>query len=146
MRMIENGHSLELYCYGNFILSCRLWSKLCKSSLLLHGHFQNMKQSSRYLSHDLIKSISILLPYIFMVISNWFSSKYAKVRVAYVGTILVPITVLECNFCCRIVPGCFSIQNEMACCPKSWGILLYRLVISTTTLSVLGSIFCAMEF
>ena len=58
-----------------------------------HGHFQNMKQSSEYLFHDLVNSSFMLLPYFLPIISYRFSSKYARVRVAYVGTILVPIAV-----------------------------------------------------
>ena len=38
-----------------------------------------------------------------------------------------------------------SIQNEMACFPNSWGILLYRFVTSNVAMSVLGSIFSGME-
>ena len=37
-------------------------------------------------------------------------------------------------------------QNEMACFPNSWGILLYRSVTSNVAMSVLGSIFSGMEF
>ena len=44
------------------------------------------------------------------------------------------------------VSGCLSIQNEMACFPNSWGILLYRFVTSNVAMSVLGSIFSGMEF
>ena len=40
----------------------------------------------------------------------------------------------------------FSIQNEMACFPNSWGILPYRFVTSNVTISVLGTDFYGMEF
>ena len=46
---------------------------------------------------------------------------------------------LGCN-----VSGYLSIQNEMACFPNSWVILLYRFVMSN--MNVLGSIFCGIEF
>ena len=61
--------------------------------MLPHKHSQNMKQSSKYLFHDLINSVFILLLYFLPIILDSFSSKYAKVRVAYVGSILVPIAV-----------------------------------------------------
>ena len=136
------------------------------------GYFLNMKQSYKYLFHDLVRSSFMSLPYFLPIVSYKFSSKYARVRVAYVGTILVPIAVpsvwiylmllnwkelllrinskpsmikfslnLECN-----VSGCLSIQNEKACFPNSWGILLYRFVTSNVAMRVLGSIFSGMEF
>ena len=42
---------------------------------------------------------------------------------------------LGCN-----MPGYLSTQNEMACFPNSWGILLYRFVTSNVVMNVLGSI------
>ena len=54
------------------------------------GHFQNMKQSSKYFLQ--VNSLFMLL-YFFPMISYRFSSKYAKIRVAYVRAILVPIAV-----------------------------------------------------
>ena len=68
----------------NLILGCKFWIKLCKSIILLHECFQNMKQSSRYLFHDLINSVFIFLLYFH---SNF---KYANVWMVYVGAILVP--------------------------------------------------------
>ena len=61
MWISKNGSSLKLCSMVNFILECRFWRKLCKSLMLLHGHFQNMKQSSMYLFYDLINSIFVLL-------------------------------------------------------------------------------------
>ena len=49
----------------NSILGCRFESKLCKSLMLPHEHFQNMIESSRYLFYDLIKSVFILLLHFF---------------------------------------------------------------------------------
>ena len=60
--------------------------------MLPSGHFQNMKLSSRYLFHDLINPVVILM-YFLPIISYRFSSKYAKVKVVYVGASLVPIAV-----------------------------------------------------
>ena len=60
--------------------------------MLPHGHFQNMKQSSMYLFHDLMNSVFILL-YFLPMISYRFSSKYAEVGVVYIAAILVPIAV-----------------------------------------------------
>ena len=54
MRMTKSGCSLKLCFVMNFILRYRFRSKLFKSLILPHVHFQNMKQSSRYLFHDLI--------------------------------------------------------------------------------------------
>ena len=57
------------------------------------GRFQNMKQSSKYLFYVLVNSF-MALPYFFLpIISYRFSSKKARVRVAYVGAILVPIAI-----------------------------------------------------
>ena len=39
------------------------------------------------------------------------------------------------------VSGYLSVQNEMACFPNSWGILLYKFVTLNVTMSVLVSIF-----
>ena len=39
------------------------------------------------------------------------------------------------------VSGYLSIQNEMACFPNSWGILLYRFVTLNVAMSEFGSIF-----
>ena len=130
-----------------------------------------MKQPSKYLFYDLVNSSFMSLPYFLAIISYRFSSKYARVRVAYFGTILVPIAVprvwiivnvIELELLLRIismpsminfllnlgcnVSGYLSIQNEMACFPNSWGILLYRFVMSNMAMSVLGSIFSGMEF
>ena len=43
----------------NFILGCRF----CNSFMSPHGHFQNMKQLSKYLFHDLVNSSFMSLPY-----------------------------------------------------------------------------------
>ena len=46
------------------------------------------------------------------------------------------------------VSGYFSIQNESACFPNSWWILMYRFVTSNVIMSVSESVFffCDMEF
>ena len=93
IRMSKNGSSFELCSKVNFILGCRFCSRLCNSLLFSYGHFQNMKQSSKYFFHDLVNSPFILLPYFLSIISYRFSSKYARVRIAYVGAILVPIAI-----------------------------------------------------
>ena len=46
MKTSINGSSLNLCSMGNFILRCRFWNKSCKSFMLPHRYFQNMKQSS----------------------------------------------------------------------------------------------------
>ena len=94
MRMSKNGNSFELCLIVSFILGCRFWSRLCNSLMSpCHGYFQNMKKSSEYLFQDLVNFPFMLVPYFLPIISYRFSSKYAKVRVAYVGAILVPIAV-----------------------------------------------------
>ena len=92
MRMSKNGSSLKLCFMVNFILGYRFWCKLCKSLMLPHWCFRIMKQSSRCLSYDIINSVFILLYFLLMILHR-FSFKYAKVRVAYVCGILVPIAV-----------------------------------------------------
>ena len=49
------------------------------------------------------------------------------------------------NLGCNML-GYLSFQNEMACFPSSWGILIYRFVMLNVAMSVLGSIFSGMEF
>ena len=93
MRMCKNGSSLKLFFMVDFILGCRFWSWLCNLLMFPRGHFRSMKQLSWYLFHDLVNSLFMLLPYFLLMIAYRFSSKYARVRVAYVGTILVPIAV-----------------------------------------------------
>ena len=84
--MSKTGCSLKLDSMMNSAFGCRLWSKLYKSLMLPHVHFQNMKQSSWYLFHNLINSVfKVLYFYLYR-----FSS---KARLAYVGAILVPIVV-----------------------------------------------------
>ena len=63
IKMSKNGNSLKLCSMVNFILECRFWSKLCKSLMLPHDHFQNMKQ---YLFYDLINFAFILLFYFYL--------------------------------------------------------------------------------
>ena len=84
MRMSKNCSSLTLCSMVNFILLCKFWSKLGNSLMFSNGHFQNMKQSSKYLFNDLINFLFRLLLYFLPIISYRFSSKY-------VGVILVPI-------------------------------------------------------
>ena len=93
IRMSKNGHSFELCSVVNFTLGCRFCCRLCNSLISPHGHFQNMKQSSKYLFHYLVNSSFMSLPYFLHIISYRLSSKYARVRVAYVGAILVPLAV-----------------------------------------------------
>ena len=155
----------------NFILGCRFCGRSCSSLMSPHGYFQNMKQSSKYLFHDLVKGFFMSLPYFLPIISYRFSSKYTWVRVAYVGAIFVLIAVPNVwielmllnwkelllriisipsmikfllNLGCN-VSKCLSIQYEMACFANSWGMLLYRFVASNVAMSVLGSIFSGME-
>ena len=91
--MSKNGSSFELCYIVNFILGCRICSRLCNSFKSPHGHFHDMKQSSRYLFHDLLNSSFSPLPYFWPIVLYRFSSKYARVRVTCVGAILVPIAV-----------------------------------------------------
>ena len=44
------------------------------------------------------------------------------------------------------ISGYFSIQNEMACFPNSWGILLYWFVALNVTMGVSGSIFVVWSY
>ena len=62
-RMFKNDSSLNLCSIVNSILGCRFCSKLCKLLMLPYGHFQKMKQSFKYLFHDLVYSVFILLLY-----------------------------------------------------------------------------------
>ena len=91
MRTSKNS-SFELCSIVNFILEFRFCSRLCNSLMSPHEHSQNMKQPFKYLFHDLVNSFK-LLSYFFPFISYRFPSKYARVRVAYVDAILVPIAV-----------------------------------------------------
>ena len=63
IRMSTNGNSFELCSIVNFILGCTFCNRLSNSLMSPHGHFQNMKQSSKYLFHDLVNSSFILLLY-----------------------------------------------------------------------------------
>ena len=92
-RMSKNGSSFRLCSIVNFILGCRFCSSSCNSLMSPHGYFQYMKQSSKYLFHDLVKSSFMLLPYFLPIFSCRFSSKYARVRIAYVGAIFVPMAI-----------------------------------------------------
>ena len=93
IRMSKKGNSFDPCSIVNFILGCRSCSRLCNSSMSPHRHFQNMKQSSKYLVHDLVNSSFMSLPYFLPIISYRFSFRYAGARVAYVGAILVPEAV-----------------------------------------------------
>ena len=79
IRMSKDGNSFELCCMVNFILGCRFCSWLYNSLMSPHGHFQNMKKSSKYFFHDLGNSSFMSLPYFLPIISHRFSSKYARV-------------------------------------------------------------------
>ena len=65
IRMSKNGSSLEPCSIVNCILGCRFCSRLCNSLMSPQGHFQNIKQSSKYLFHDFVNSPFMLLPYFF---------------------------------------------------------------------------------
>ena len=93
IRTFRNGSSFELCSKINFILGYRFCSRLCNSLMSPLGHFQNMKQSSKYLFHNLVNSSFMSLPYFLPIISCRFSSKYTRVRIAYVGTMLVPVAI-----------------------------------------------------
>ena len=69
IRMSKNGNSFKLCSIVNFILGCRFCSNSCNSLISPHGSFQNIKQSSKYLFHDLVNSSLMLLPYFF---TNYF--------------------------------------------------------------------------
>ena len=93
IRMSKNSISFELCFIVNFIFGCRFYSRLCNSLMSSRGHFQNMKQTSKYLFNDLVNSSFKSLPYFLPIISYRFSPKYARVRIAYVGAILFPMAV-----------------------------------------------------
>ena len=61
MMISKNSSSLKLCSRVNLILGCRLLSKLCKSLTSNNGLFQNMKQSSKNLFHDLVNFVFIFL-------------------------------------------------------------------------------------
>ena len=65
IRMSKNGKSFKLCSTVNFILGCRFCSRSCNFSMSLNGYFQNMKQSSKYLFHDLVKPSFMSFPYFF---------------------------------------------------------------------------------
>ena len=90
---VKNGNSFVLCFIVNFILGCRFCSRPYNSLMSSHGYFQNTKQSSKYLFDDLVISSFMSLPNFLPLISNRFISKDARVRIAFVGAILVPITV-----------------------------------------------------
>ena len=60
MRMPKNGCTIKLCSTVNLILGCMFWSKSYESLVLPCKHFQNIKQSSRYLFYILIKSFLTL--------------------------------------------------------------------------------------
>ena len=91
MRTSEKVSSLKLCFLVNFILWCKFWIKLCKLLMLPHGHFQNMKQPSMYIFHDLINSVFIVL-YFYLCFDIDFPLSMLML-VAYFGAILVPIPV-----------------------------------------------------
>ena len=91
--MSKNGNSFELCSIVNFILGSRFCRSLSNLLMSPHGHGQNMMQLSKYLFYDLVNSSFIFLHYFLPIISYRFSSKYARVRVTYVGAIFVPIAV-----------------------------------------------------
>ena len=63
MRMSKNRNSFRLCSIVNFIWGCRFCSRSCNSLMSApHGYFPNMKQSSKYLFHDLVKSSFMSLP------------------------------------------------------------------------------------
>ena len=74
--MSKNTNSLKVCSTVNFSLGFGFWSKLCTSLMLPHEHFQDVKQSSRYIFYD-INLVLILFLHTFFMISDGFSSSYA---------------------------------------------------------------------
>ena len=64
IRMSKNDSSFELCSIVNFIFGCRFCCRLCNLLMPPYGHFQNMKQSSKYLFHYLVNSSFMSLPII----------------------------------------------------------------------------------
>ena len=52
--------------------------------MLLQEHFHNMKQSTTYIFHNEINCFDIVAVFSLVILYR-FSTKYAKVKVAYVG-------------------------------------------------------------
>ena len=74
IRKSKNGNSFELCSIVNSILVCRFCSSLSNSLISPHGHFQNLKRSSKCLFHDLVIFFYISLPYFLPIISYRFFS------------------------------------------------------------------------
>ena len=72
IRMSINGNFFKLCSVVDFILGCRFCSRSCNLLMYPHGYFQNMKQSSKYLFHDLVNSSFMSLPYFLPIISYSF--------------------------------------------------------------------------
>ena len=101
MRGSKNGSSLKPCSMVNFSLGCWFWSKLCKLLMFPHGHFQNMKQLSKYIFHDLINSVFIL--YFLPMISYRFSYRDRESE--------------RCNNCCGLGYS-FNIYKKTTNCWK----------------------------
>ena len=65
MRMCKNGNSFRLCSIVNFIFGCRFCSRSCNSLMSPHGYFQNMKQSSKYIFHDLVVFFYVVAVFFF---------------------------------------------------------------------------------
>ena len=70
--MSKNGCSFELCSIVNFILEYRFCCRLWNSLMSPHGHFQIMKQSSKYIFHDLVNTSFMSLLYFLPIILNCF--------------------------------------------------------------------------
>ena len=56
IRISKNTCSFERYSIVNFFRGVGFCGRLCNSFMSPYGHFQNIKQSSKYIFHDLINS------------------------------------------------------------------------------------------
>ena len=68
IRMTKNGNSFKLCSIVNSILGYRFCGRLCNSLMSPHGHFENMKQSSKYLFHGLVNTSFMSFPYFLPII------------------------------------------------------------------------------
>lgn len=68
-RMSRKGSSVGLCSSVKFIFGCRFCSKVWSSLISPHEVLQRIKQSSRYLFQDFMKSVFILCPYFCSILS-----------------------------------------------------------------------------
>ena len=103
--MSKNGNSFELYSIVNFILGCRFFRRLSNSLMSPHGHFQNMKQSSKYLFHGSVNSSFMSLPYFLPIISYtinrlsiiWKSDLTDKMKRSFFQAAVTSILLYGCT-------------------------------------------------